>query len=97
MPTAMHFVRGNMLMGYLKASELTAIQTHMGNLNNGATRKALADLGEKLLGRVFNCRGDAGSVYYLRADDIIEKLCVALLHYDTNMKFRVKWKKTTRS
>jgi hypothetical protein len=28
MPTAMHFVRGNMLMGYLKASELTAIQNH---------------------------------------------------------------------
>jgi hypothetical protein len=64
MPTAMHFIRGNMLMGYLKTAELTAIQTYITQLNDDDTRKTLAELGEKLLGRGFNCHGDVPCTTY---------------------------------
>jgi hypothetical protein len=83
----MHFLRGNVIMGYIKDAELVMVRTYLTDLNTHKTR--LAELGAKLLNRLFKCSKETDpAVYYLSRDAIIEKLCVMPLLHDGNVKLK---------
>lgn len=98
MPPAMHFLRGNMIMSYLKPNELDVLKNSLSMLPlvnrnsfvNDENVRNIAKIGENLLCRVFSRATSKPSSFFLNGDEIIEKMCVAPLYNEGNIQLVAK-------